>query len=60
MIVVGASDFTGAVADFSQGGDHLTILAPGKGIICQKQNYPIPATADGTLYCKPNASLRTL
>lgn len=59
MIVVGASDFTGAVADFSQGGDHLTILAPGKGIKCQKKNYLIPATADGTSYCKSNASLRT-
>lgn len=29
ITVVGASDFTGALADFPQGGDHLTILAPG-------------------------------
>jgi len=36
MIVVGASDFTGAVADFSQGGDHLTILALPNTSYCRR------------------------
>jgi len=40
MIVVGASDFTGALADFSQGGDHLTNWHQARALTTQYQLLP--------------------
>ena len=54
LIIVGATDFTGAVTDFSQGGPHLTILAPGKGILCQDKSLRQPIAVDGTSFGKSN------
>ena len=54
LIVVGATDFAGNEADFSQKGDKVKILAPGAGIHCLEKGQRDPSTTprDGTSYCK--------
>lgn len=49
LIVIGATDNTGEPADFSQGGDHLTIAAPGVDIECQGRTFSFkPPTRSGS------------
>jgi hypothetical protein len=38
LIVVGASDYDGTVWEKSQGGDLVTIYAPGVDVDCQHKN----------------------
>lgn len=38
LIAVGATDFTGTPAGFAQGGDHVSIWAPGVKITAQNKN----------------------
>ena len=52
IIAIGATDFTGMPTDFSQGGDHLTILGPGKDINCQDKATKAPLVVSGTSFCK--------
>lgn len=52
LIVVGAVDYTGAKAAFSQGGPHVTILGPGVDITCQDKVLKRPWTDSGTSFCK--------
>lgn len=50
LIVIGATDNTGQPANFSQGGDHLTISAPGVKVNCQYRDNDDPYTRSGTSY----------
>lgn len=58
LIVVGATDNTGRTASFSQGGDHLTISAPGVNVRCQYRDNDDPYSRSGTSYgtFKPRSS----
>lgn len=51
LIVVGATDFTGTPAGYSQLGDHVTILGPGSKILCQDKALNAPITESGTSFC---------
>ncbi len=50
LIVVGATDNTGQTASFSQGGDHLTMSAPGVNVRCQYRDNDDPYSRSGTSY----------
>lgn len=54
LIVVGVNDFAGKQAVFSQGGDHVTILAPGVDVTCLKKGQvaPDPVQRQGTSFCE--------
>lgn len=52
LVVVGATDFTGKPADFSQGGDKVKILGPGVDIKCQDRAANRPETKSGTSFRK--------
>ena len=46
LIVIGATDNTGEQADFSQGGEHLTISAPGVDIRCHHKSQQFTPYVD--------------
>lgn len=50
LIVIGATDNTGQTAGFSQGGDHLTMSAPGVNVRCQYRDNDDPHSRSGTSY----------
>lgn len=52
LIAVSATDFTGTPADFAQGGDHVSIWAPGVKITALNKSSDTPLISDGTSYCK--------
>ena len=56
IINVGAVDFTGAPADFSQGGPRVKILGPGVGVKTAKKESKDVLTIDGTSFCEYDAS----
>ena len=52
LIVVGAVDFDGKTASFSQGGDHLTITAGGVNVKMQNRDNDNEAADSGTSFGK--------
>lgn len=53
LIVVGATDFTGTPAPFSQAGDHVQVWAPGVGIQAQDKDSDNALTKGGISYAAP-------
>lgn len=53
IIAVGATSAEGITADFSQGGPHLTVSAPGENVICASRNSDGYLRASGTSYAAP-------
>lgn len=56
LIIVGANDYDGKVSAFSQGGPHLTVLAPGEDIQAEDPVLPQKAGLQGTSFCKSKIS----
>lgn len=52
IIMVGSTDNTGEPASWSQGGDHLTIYAPGVDITSRHKILSRPNIDSGTSFCK--------
>ena len=52
LIVVGATDYTGKPAAFSQGGNHLTVLGPGVDVPTLDKASDAPLVQSGTSFRK--------
>jgi hypothetical protein len=52
IIVVGSAEYDGTRSDFSQGGDQLTIYAPGREVVVQSMTDFQSSIKSGTSYGK--------
>jgi len=60
LIIVGASDYDGKKADFSQAGPLVTIYAPGVDVECQTKEDGKSATVSGASIGKQTSSTSPL